>query len=492
MVTRSNEPLAPAEALQFWKSKVPLTKKEFEALAQEARIYAFKVAGVARLEQLKAMQKAMYKAIQNGERARDFAARIRDIVQEQGWTGKGAWRVNNIFRTNLQTSYAVGRYKHAKAIAEYFPYWKYGAVNDDRTRTDHRALHDLVFKHDHPFWDMYYPPNGYQCRCNVTPLTATMVKKYGLEVTEEWDGVVEPIDPETGQPLPLVRPVPDKGFEFNPGKAAWKPDWSKYPPDFAQSIQVAIAKATGNKKVVEELAKGAVVGLGIATQEDMVRVLEEKLADILPKNKPPVIKITKAKTYWMATHTDGRILVAGASKSDFVPSRELFSALKKLGKENLTFYEEYALEALWHEVLHNFQPWNKKYKMSKKQEAVAEVINQWLARLSYPEFLGLLVPGVKPSHKKQILTEGLGYNSAVKNFNLLLAKLGLKASDVVDDFMLIHRKEHPSTYLTSLPSLLAKKSGISARLIRKILGGIDDVKDIHWTRFNYLSPLSHL
>jgi SPP1 gp7 family putative phage head morphogenesis protein len=44
---------------------------------------------------------------------------------------------------------------------------RYVAVNDKRTREDHRSLNGIVRPVDDPFWDSYYPPNGYRCRCTV-------------------------------------------------------------------------------------------------------------------------------------------------------------------------------------------------------------------------------------------------------------------------------------------------------------------------------------
>lgn len=44
---------------------------------------------------------------------------------------------------------------------------EYIVVNDDRLRPEHAELAGVVLPVNHPFWDTYYPPNGWNCRCTV-------------------------------------------------------------------------------------------------------------------------------------------------------------------------------------------------------------------------------------------------------------------------------------------------------------------------------------
>ena len=64
--------------------------------------------------------------------------------------------------------------------------------------------------------------------------------------------------------------------------------------------------------------------------------------------------ITKENGH-MSTTMDGLISINFATdKNGFNAGECLVNAFKKLeGKESLTFNEEYAIEALWHEILHN-------------------------------------------------------------------------------------------------------------------------------------------
>lgn len=222
--------LPMAEALEFWRAKVRLPPKEFYALAESHRVRAFTVSGLARADMIHEIYRSMGRALESGETFEEWKKSLPHIWEENGWTGKRAWRVDNIFRTNIQTAYNAGRYKQMMEVSEGRPYWQYSAVNDSRTRPTHRALHGRVYRHDSPFWDTFYPPNGFRCRCKVKTLSERQVRERGLKV---WDGnglgeLIEPPGPG-GTTLPARPLMPDKGFAGNPGKEAWQADLSKYP-----------------------------------------------------------------------------------------------------------------------------------------------------------------------------------------------------------------------------------------------------------------------
>jgi hypothetical protein len=105
-----------------------------------------------------------------------------------------------------------------QAVAEKRPFWRYVAIKDRRARLTHSALNGKVYPHDHPFWDTYYPPNGFMCRCTVQTLSQDQVDARGLKVEDCIPGLVEPIDPRTGNKGPAIPLRPDPGWAGNVGK----------------------------------------------------------------------------------------------------------------------------------------------------------------------------------------------------------------------------------------------------------------------------------
>lgn len=221
------EPVAPDAAIEFWKQRAKLTDEEAKALGEGVKHRAFYVTGLAKQDLVQLVSDGIEEALKNGETLADFKARIAAAIQAQGWHD---YRVENIFRTNMQTAYSAGRYKKMQAVKASRPYWQYIAVMDKRVRPSHAILHEKVYPADHEFWATNYPPNGFRCRCGVRTLSARQVEKQGLTVETEMPRADMWTDPRTGYEYFVHFPGADKGFRNNPGK-----DWldgldlKKYP-----------------------------------------------------------------------------------------------------------------------------------------------------------------------------------------------------------------------------------------------------------------------
>lgn len=217
------DPLPMKEAAAFWKNKVHLNPGEFLKLSDEAKLLAFGVSGIAKGDQLTTVYNALQRAIEKGTSFSKFKKECREIFVRRGWTGKRDWRVQNIFRTNIQTAYNSGQYKRQKDMADTFPYLQYSAINDRRTRATHKAMDGMVYPLDHQFWNTWYPPNGYRCRCTTLALTERQVERMGLTVQTK-DPTDTPIavpSAKTGAKINTQQLLPDAGFEHHPGKVIW-------------------------------------------------------------------------------------------------------------------------------------------------------------------------------------------------------------------------------------------------------------------------------
>jgi len=236
------EPVPFDEAIEYFGARIPMTAERFAVLSAQAQATAFMVGGVARMDLVEGIHGAVLGAIESGETLADFRGRVDDLFASQGFASGeetlGAWRMETIFRTNVQTAYNVGRYEQMVDMKEEFPYWEYDAVNDGNTRPEHAALDGKVFLADHSFWDTWYPPNGYNCRCGVLPVHKFAAEEEGLKIeTDDPTGkLIEPID-AAGNKLPARPLMPDSGFATNPAKQPWTPDLEQYPDELVTQYQ---------------------------------------------------------------------------------------------------------------------------------------------------------------------------------------------------------------------------------------------------------------
>ncbi len=93
---------------------------------------------------------------------------------------------------------------------------QYRTVGDGKVRPTHAALHNVTLPPSDPFWDEYYPPNGWNCRCTVVQV---MKGKYPETPHDEAMKLGE-----------LALQDDRKGmFRFNPGKQGKSvPDYNPY------------------------------------------------------------------------------------------------------------------------------------------------------------------------------------------------------------------------------------------------------------------------
>lgn len=147
--------------------------------------------------------------------------------------------VNNQYNHN----YLYAEYNHAVGASLMASRWQqiekdgdrydlqYRTAQDDRVREDHAILHGTTLPPSDPFWSLYLPPNGWNCRC-----TAVQVRKGKY--------------PQSDPALSMLRgnncteAAKQQIFRFNPGK-----DLQLFPPKHPYYKAPEAAK-----QVIEQMA----------------------------------------------------------------------------------------------------------------------------------------------------------------------------------------------------------------------------------------------
>lgn len=161
------KPVPFAEAVQFLRGKVPLTKTEWNKLEQKLRFRAFTVAQLAELDYINSARELLAAAVENGETYANFFEHVKDLTDKNALALKaGYWE--NVYRTNTASAYSAGKlmqYEHTKPAA-----YELFVINDSRTTDICRHLllesgYGMTLPATHEFWQKYgFPPYHYQCR----------------------------------------------------------------------------------------------------------------------------------------------------------------------------------------------------------------------------------------------------------------------------------------------------------------------------------------
>lgn len=228
--------LAPAEALAFFQAKGLKATFAWQDMLGDEHDVAFTVAKMMDTDLLATVQGKLEAAIASGSSLRDFKRELIPTLQAAGWWGKkdmvdpltgavvkaqlgSASRLETIFRTNIQSAYAAGRWEQIDANARTAPWLLYDAVDDFRTRPEHAAMDGTVLPVTDKWWKTHHPPNGWNCRCGVVQLSDAELAEYGLapkrpppSPLKKWR------NPRTGD-THLIPEDLDPGWDHNPGLA---------------------------------------------------------------------------------------------------------------------------------------------------------------------------------------------------------------------------------------------------------------------------------
>ena len=256
-----NKPFA--EQVDFIQQKLNLPTERYDDILKSAHDRAFVVAGAMKADLLNDLRQAVDRSIAEGKSIQWFRKEFDNIVAKHGWTGwtgEGTkagrdWRTRVIYRTNLSTSYAAGRWQQLNDpdLLKRRPYWKY--IHNDTVlhpRPLHQSWSGMVLRHDDPFWQTHFPPNGWGCRCRVTAVSAREYKGHpapddGTYIYKSKDGV------EHVLPKGI-----DYGWDYAPGASLSTPlqDFAqKKAADLPAKIAQDFSKSVGQARELPSIGR---------------------------------------------------------------------------------------------------------------------------------------------------------------------------------------------------------------------------------------------
>ncbi|MFV0475339.1 MAG: phage minor head protein [Pikeienuella sp.] len=224
----------PEEVERFMKGKSNRESFSWMDFEPEEHAAAFTVAKAMQLDVLDAIREGLQKAMDEGLTYEAFRQDLEPRLRALGWWGRkdmvdpatgkpvsarlgSPRRLRTIWRANMRAAHAAGQWERAQRTKRALPYFLYLLGPSREHRIEHQAREGLIYPVDHPFWDHWFPPNGWGCKCHVRQITAREAERRGIseEPAMQWR---EWRNPRSGEVRRVPRGV-DPAWAGNPGKA---------------------------------------------------------------------------------------------------------------------------------------------------------------------------------------------------------------------------------------------------------------------------------
>ena len=193
------------DAVRYMRKRLDLSPDDVAKLEKLYGDTAVKVTrGLGDALEAKA-QEAAADIVKQGMHVQDAMQRMREAFDAAGATPQKPFLLETLVRTQIQTAYGAGRWNADQdpAVQEILWGYTYVTAGDDRVREEHAAMEGTCLPKDDPFWQVNWPPNGFNCRCSTVE-----------EFREE--KIVQP--PESVEvDGRIIKPGADEGWGYNPG-----------------------------------------------------------------------------------------------------------------------------------------------------------------------------------------------------------------------------------------------------------------------------------
>jgi uncharacterized protein with gpF-like domain len=203
------------EAIDFFLEKLSIPTERWNDIRQEQHDVAFVVAGATETDLLADIRELVRESIADGRSLSWFQSNFKRLVKRKGWqhTGTVGFRANIIYTTNVRQSYNAGRHSQLQT----FEFWRYKHGDSLSPRPAHQAQDGVILPKDSPFWRVWFPQNGWGCKCKVFGESQRSLARKGFRVSQEPTiETREVVDKVTGQVLDVPIGI-DPGFDYAPG-----------------------------------------------------------------------------------------------------------------------------------------------------------------------------------------------------------------------------------------------------------------------------------
>lgn len=237
-----NDYISRRVSLPTVKSHAELVRDVAPRIKAQA-FFSARVSNARILDRLRSVSDAYSRGEMGLGEARNI---LKDFLKAEGYDPHQAGlrnlastgRLNLILNQNAEMARAAGEWAQMNDpdALKVFPYVRYHARKDSRTRSEHAALDGKIFRKDDPFLKTHWPPWEFNCRCYLEELTEKAAGKTPGKIQK-------PTPPDQ------VRVESRSGFSFDPAHAFETHDLSTLRPMSRSAILRQAEEAVRNQEL---------------------------------------------------------------------------------------------------------------------------------------------------------------------------------------------------------------------------------------------------
>ena len=312
----SFSPGPPPDVSSFLKNKGLRRSFSWADMEPEEHAVAFAVAKGMQVDVLTTIKDELQRAIDEGRTFAQFKKDLKPKLKKRGWWG---WkeqidpingevkkvklgtprRLKTIYQANLRSARAAGQWQRIQRSKKVLPYLMYLLGPSERHRPQHEAKSGLVLPIDDPFWNQWYPPNGWGCKCHVRQISAREAEERGISdsppiAMRDWK------NHRTGE----IKKIPsgiDPGWEKNPALLRQQYTESLL-SEKLNAADPAIAHAAARDIVMSW--RVARILDGSATGSTPVAMLSDRLSDALGSKTRTVLLSSDTASKQLRNHPE--------------------------------------------------------------------------------------------------------------------------------------------------------------------------------------------
>ena len=252
-------------------------------MLQNFMVECFSVAAVNNYElqeRLKQLAKEIVTAPGEKDASKLFITQSKKLIPQYNYTGEEPPEgyLKTALRTAVTSAYHGNMWGNIQEAGIYNAL-QYKTMMDDNVREEHQRLEGRIYFLSDPIWSEIYPPNGWNCRCYVRPMTAEDIQGKKIETPE--------IPGSEGYKQTIKDSGVDKQFRRNSGET--KSIWGKWLTEklsdknyeeIANRMKGEINKVPPAEILLKQLNSNAVEfiePLSAATPKELKAILGDKV-----------------------------------------------------------------------------------------------------------------------------------------------------------------------------------------------------------------------